>query len=81
MTRTFTYTFNTFVKKEGTDGKHESDWAVKKVTLKKKVTDRMEERGLSHKAGYAANYFNEVLRKEYGYKKSVVTAWMLEEIK
>ncbi len=65
MTRTFTYTF-TRVNGE-------------KVTLKKRVTDKMEEINC-RKAGYAAVYFNEVLRSKYGYKKSVVTAARIKEI-
>ena len=65
MTRTFTYTF------ELADGKE--------VTLRKSVTDQMEERNC-HKAGYAAECFNRILRSKYGYKKSVVTAWKLVEI-
>lgn len=79
MTRTFTYTFNVFKQKEGTSGRSELDWYAEPVTLTKKVTDRMEERN-GHKAGYAANYFNEVLRSQYGYKKSVVTATRIQEI-
>lgn len=66
MTRTFVYTF------KRANGET--------VTLKKRVTDRMEERGLSHKAGYAVNYFNEVLRSKYGYKTSPVTASRIKEI-
>ena len=80
MTRTFIYTFTVQIKKDGTDGHHESDWCAKEVTLTKKVTDRMEERN-QHKAGYAAEYFNQVLRKEYGYTKSVVTACRVKEVK
>ena len=67
------------MKKDGTDGHNESDWMAQEITLTKKVTDRMEERN-THKAGYAANYFNNVLRNEYGYKKSVVTAARIKEI-
>lgn len=69
MTRTFTYTFLTITKDEG----------VKEITLKKRVTDKMEERN-AHKAGYAASYFNEVLRSKYGYKSSVVTAARIKEV-
>lgn len=79
MTKTFIYTFDRYVKKEGTNGHKESDWTVEKVTLKKRVTDRMEERDY-HKAGYAAKYFNEVLREKYGYKRNVVTACRIKEI-
>ena len=79
MTKTFTYTFTVAVKRDGTDGHKESDWTGKSITLKKKVTDRMEERDY-HKAGYAAEYFNRVLRTEYGYNKSVVTAVKVKEI-
>lgn len=79
MTKTFKYTFKVMTRKEGTDGHNESDWYWKEVTLTKKVTDRMEERN-QHKAGYAANYFNEVLRSKYGYKVSPVTATRVKEI-
>ena len=79
MTKTFAYKFNVIKKKEGTSGKSEQDWYAEQVTLTKKVTDRMEERNI-HKAVYAANYFNEVLRTQYGYKKSVVTAAKIQEI-
>lgn len=65
MTRTFTYTLKRANGEE--------------VTLKKKVTDAMEERN-AHKAGYAAEYFNEVLREKYGFKKSVVTATRIKEV-
>lgn len=65
MTRTFTYTFKL------ANGK--------KVTLNKSVTDQMEERNF-HKAAYAAEYFNRILRSKYGYKKSIVTARNLVEI-
>ena len=80
MTKTFTYTFKVMTRKEGTEGRKESDWFWKEVTLTKKVTDRMEERN-NWKAGYAANWFNEVMRKEYGFKKATVTACGLKEIK
>jgi len=79
MTRTFTYTFKRHVKKEGTDGHKESDWMFEEVTLKKRVTDKMEERN-EHKPGYAAGYFNRVLREKYGYKHSPVTACRITEI-
>lgn len=49
------------------------------VVLKKTVTDRMEERD-AMKAGYAAHYFNKVLRESYGFHKDVVTAWRIEKI-
>lgn len=78
MTKTYTYTFDHLVKKPGTDGKHESDWTWEKVTLTKKVTDRMEERP-QHKKAYAANYFNQVLREQYGCRRCV-TAYKLKEI-
>ena len=80
MTRTFEYTFKVWRKKDGTDGHNESDWYTEEVTLRKAVTDRMEER-YYHKAGYAAGYFNKVLRERYGYKKSVVTALKVKEVK
>lgn len=79
MTKTYTYTFDRPVKKPGTDGRHESDWTLEKVTLTKRVTDKMEERP-QHKAAYASNYFNQVLREQHGYKRSVVTAYKLKEI-
>ena len=79
MTRTFKYSFKVLTKKEGTTGKENSDWFFKDVTLTKKVTDKMEERN-AHKPGYAAEYFNKVLREEYGYKKSVVTACRIQEV-
>lgn len=78
MTRTFTYTFEVLKAKEGTDAHEASNWYAEKVTLTKKVTDKMEERD-AHKAGYAAGYFNKVLREQYGYKKSVVTATRVKE--
>lgn len=65
MTRAYAYTFKLANGKE--------------VTLKKSVTDQMEERNF-HKAAYAAEYFNRILRSKYGYKKSVVTARNLVEI-
>lgn len=80
MTKTYTYTFNVITKKEGTDGHRQEDWYNKSVTLTKRVTDKMEERP-QHKAGYAAEYFNQVLRRDYGYKKSVVTATRVKEIR
>ena len=79
MTRNFEYTFTILEKKDGTDGKFEHNRIRKEITLKKKVTDRMEERD-AHKPGYAAHYFNEVLRTKYGYKKSVVTAARIKEV-
>lgn len=66
MTRTFTYTFKRANGEE--------------ITLKKKVTDKMEQRNY-HKAGYAANYFNDILRSKYGFHKSVVTASRIVEVK
>nr|DAG33775.1 MAG TPA: hypothetical protein [Caudoviricetes sp.] len=65
MTRAYAYTFKLANGKE--------------VTLKKSVTDQMEERNF-HKAAYAAEYFNRILRSKYGYKKSIVTARNLVEI-
>lgn len=65
MKRTFTYTF------KRVNGEV--------ITLKKNVTDKMEERD-AHKAGYAARYFNDVLRSQYGYHKSVVTAARIKEV-
>ena len=79
MTRTFEYTFTVWQKKEGTDGHQQSDWISVPVTLRKRVTDRMEERD-AHKAGYAVRYFNEVLRSKYGYKIAVVTAMKIKEV-
>lgn len=66
MTRTFEYSF------QRANGE--------RVTLKKRVTDKMEERN-AHKAGYAARYFNEVLREKYGFKRDVVTAARIQEVK
>lgn len=65
MTKTFTYTFT---RANGED-----------VTLKKRVTDKMEEYDF-RKKGYAVNYFNEVLRTKYGYHKSIVTACRIAEM-
>lgn len=79
MTRTFTYTFDRLVKEDGTDGKNLEDWRYETITLTKRVTDRMEERD-GHKPGYAAGYFNDVLRSKYGYKRSIVTATRIKEI-
>ena len=79
MTRTFIYKFDVIKCKPGADGHSESDWYKETVTLKKSVTDRMEERNY-WKAGYAANYFNNILRTKYGYKKSVVTATRITEV-
>lgn len=79
MTRTFEYTFQIWRKKEGTTGKNPGDWYQEEITLRKRVTDKMEERN-GHKAGYAAMHFNRVLREKYGYKKSVVTATRIREI-
>lgn len=72
MTRTYTYTF-----KHPT--KTANGWTVEEKTLTKRVTDKMEERN-AHKAGYAARYFNDVLRAEYGYHTSPVTAARVTEI-
>ena len=66
MTRTFTYTFKRANGQE--------------ITLKKKVTDKMEERN-SHKAVYAVSYFNDILRSKYGYHRSIVTARSISEVK
>lgn len=66
MTRIFTYTFT------------RANGEV--ITLKKKVTDNMEERNF-HKTSYAVNYFNDILRSKYGYHKSVVTASSIVEVK
>lgn len=79
MTRTFTYEFSVIKQKPGTDGHNEADWYKEQVILKKRVTDKMEERN-AHKPGYAASYFNSVLREKYGYKQSVVTAARVKEI-
>ena len=70
MTRTFTYTF-TLIDLDNTSNA---------ITLKKRVTDSMEPTNC-RKAGYAARYFNNVLRKNYGYHKSVVTAARVCEVK
>lgn len=79
MTRTYEYKFSVLKQKVGTDGHNQEDWYREEVTLRKKVTDRMEEREV-HKAGYAAGYFNTILRSKYGYNKSVVTAARVTEV-
>lgn len=73
MTRTFTYTFKHII------GGTEQNIITEDITLTKKVTDRMEERN-AHKAGYAANYFNQILRSQYGYHHSPVTASRIQEV-
>lgn len=65
MTRTFIYKFT---RANG-----------EKVTLTKRVTDKMEERDY-HKKAFAVGWFNKVLREKYGYKKSVVTAAKIQEV-
>lgn len=79
MTRTYEYRFPVLKQKVGTDGRNQEDWYQEEVILRKKVTDRMEERE-AHKAGYAAGCFNNILRSQYGYKKSVVTAARVTEV-
>lgn len=79
MTKTYAYRFTVLRKHPGTDGHRESDWYREEIVLIKRVTDRMEERA-AHKAGYAAEYFNRVLRSEYGYRNSPVTAARIQEI-
>lgn len=73
MTRTFTYTFDRIVKDNN------GEWKNEQITLKKRVTDKMEERN-GFKAGYAAHFFNEVLRTEYGYHTSPVTGARVQEV-
>lgn len=79
MTRTFTYTFARPALKAGANGNKESDWYPETVVLKKRVTDKMEPRNF-HKPAYAADYFNMILRRDYGYHTSVVTARNLVEV-
>jgi len=79
MTKTYEYTFRVMRCREGADPHDQSSWYQEPVTLRKRVTDRMEERP-AHKAGYAANYFNDVLRTEYGYRRSPVTATAVKEV-
>lgn len=80
MTRTYQYTFQRLVKKEGADGHKESDWEWQDVTLTKKVTDRMEERGDMWKKTYAANWFTQVIRTKYGNPRAVVFARKVQEV-
>lgn len=63
MTKTFTYTFKYY---------------GEEITLTKKVTDKMEERG-AHKRAYAANYFNQVLREKYGRHRAEAFGWNIKE--
>lgn len=51
----------------------------KNITLVKAVTDSMEERD-AHKRAYAANYFNKVLREQYGRQKAEVAGWHVKEV-
>lgn len=74
MTKIYTYTFTTYRRLE--DGGLTTDEHI----LKLRVTDRMEERA-TWKRGYACTRFNELLREKYGFKKDVVQAWMLKEVK
>lgn len=72
MTKTFTYTFSRVRPVEGvhaTGAKFIEDT----ITLRKKVTDSMEPVDY-FKEDYAARYFTGILRKDYGFKKLVVTA-------
>ena len=78
MTRTYEYTFTVYEKKAGTDGRLQSDWISVPVTLRKRVTDRMEERD-SWKAIYAAHYFTDIVKREYG-KRAGVCAQNIKEV-
>lgn len=64
MTRTYTYTFKYY---------------AEEITLTKKVTDKMEERGDVHKRAYAANYFNQILREKYGRKRAEAFGYNIKE--
>lgn len=79
MNKTFEYTFSVLRKKEGTDGRNQSDWYYEDITLRKKITDRMEERD-SWKPVVAADYFTKVMRSEYGQIKCAHTR-QIKEIK
>lgn len=79
MTKTFAYTFETLTKKDGTDGRKPEDWYWKKVTLTKKVTDKMEERPM-WKVGYAVDYFDRIMRTQYGFQKCVIRPTQVKEI-
>ena len=72
MTKRFKYTFFKAVK--GEDGAIDH---YDEITLKKTVTDRMEERDHWKKV-YAANYFQRKIRKEY-YKNFTVYSKFIEE--
>ena len=79
MNKTYEYTFSVMRKKEGTDGRNQSDWYYEDVTLRKTVTDRMEER-LWWKPVYAADYFTSVMRNKYG-KRECARTRNIKEIK
>lgn len=73
MTRTYTYTFKTIEKNEA----GQFEWVTR--TLTKKVTDRMEDRD-AHKRAYAANYFNQILREQYGRKRAEAFGYNIKEV-
>lgn len=80
MTKTFTYTFRRIVRNDGVEKPtSESDFHIEEITLKKRVTDKMEERD-SWKRVYAADYFAGILRTEYGRPRAVVLARELKEV-
>lgn len=71
MTKTFTYTFLRV--HPAKDVHATSAKLIEEITLRKKVTDSMEPVDY-FKEDYAARYFTSILRKDYGFKKLVVTA-------
>lgn len=80
MTMTFEYTFTVLKKRDGSTGRDPGDWYREPVTLRARITDKTEPRD-AHKPGEAANRFNKILREQYGYGKSVVTACRIKRIK
>lgn len=80
MTKTFEYTLKHIVKNEGVENpRSENDFHVETITLRKKVTDRMEERN-SWKVAYACEYFNNILRTQYGRKRAEANARNVKEV-
>lgn len=73
MTRTFVYKFTTYKTVDG-------ELLIQDHRLKLAVTDKMEERDYWKRA-YATSRFNEILKSQYGYKKSVVMGCDVEEVK
>lgn len=80
MTKTFAYTFKRIVKNDGVVSPvSEDDFHIEEITLTKRVTDKMEERN-GWKRVYAADYFANILRTEYGRPRAVVLARELKEV-